>query len=102
MHDTFLSHGNKPCVPKHVVRRLLMQDAYGGDLVKPLEMVKEHFFFFKMILKMVCLNRVPKSIVLVHDSKFLKYFCNALWRERGTKLFVNTLSRRMVEKSQID
>lgn len=81
MHDGFLSHGNKPCVPKHVVRRLLMQEAYGGGLTKSLEMVKGHFFCFKMILKMVCLNRVPKAIVSVHDYKFLKYLWNDLWKK---------------------
>lgn len=49
VHDGFLRHGNRLCVPKHV-RKLLMKEAHGCGLaghvgiMKPLEMLKGHFF----------------------------------------------------------
>nr|KAJ0223892.1 hypothetical protein LSAT_V11C200062990 [Lactuca sativa] len=50
IQDGFLFKGNRLCVPKHVIRELLIREAHGGGLAghfgitKTLEVLKEHFF----------------------------------------------------------
>nr|KAJ0225433.1 hypothetical protein LSAT_V11C100031580 [Lactuca sativa] len=55
IQDGFLFKGNRLCVPKHVIRELLIREAHGGGLAghfgitKTLEVLKEHFFWPKML-----------------------------------------------------
>ena len=55
VRDGFLFKGNRLCVPKHAIRELLIREAHGGGLVghfgvvKNLEVLKEHFFWPKML-----------------------------------------------------
>nr|KAJ0203488.1 hypothetical protein LSAT_V11C500244810 [Lactuca sativa] len=55
IQDGFLFKGNRLCVPKHAIRELLIREAYGGGLAghfgitKTLEVLKEHFFWPKML-----------------------------------------------------
>lgn len=73
------------------VQGKLLKEAQGSGLpsnfgiLKPLELLKGHLFWFNMILKMVRLNRVSKEIISVCASIFLKYFWNTLWKE-GNKI----------------
>ena len=55
LQDGFLFKGNRLCVPKHAIRELLIREAHGGGLAghfgvtKTLEILKEHFFWPKML-----------------------------------------------------
>ena len=55
VQDGFLFKGNRLCIPKHPIRELLIREAHGGGLaghfgmVKTLEVLKEHFFWPKML-----------------------------------------------------
>lgn len=55
VQDGFLFKGNCLCVPKHAIRELLVREAHGGGLaghfgiVKTLDVLKEHFFWPKML-----------------------------------------------------
>ncbi|XP_074318277.1 uncharacterized protein LOC141655077 [Silene latifolia] len=55
LQEGFLFKGNRLCVPKHPIRDLLVREAHGGSLAghfgmaKTLEVLKEHFFWPKMI-----------------------------------------------------
>lgn len=55
LQDGLLFKGNHLCVPRHAIRELLVSKAHGGGLVgyfgvaKTLEVLKEHFFWLKML-----------------------------------------------------
>ncbi|XP_023752630.1 uncharacterized protein LOC111900994 [Lactuca sativa] len=55
VHSVFLFKGNRLCVRKHAIRELLSREAYGGGLAghfkvaKTLEVLREHFFWPKMM-----------------------------------------------------
>ncbi|XP_074313684.1 uncharacterized protein LOC141648874 [Silene latifolia] len=53
--DGFLFRGNRHCIPKHSIRELLVREAHGGGIAghfgsqKTLEVLKEHFYWPKML-----------------------------------------------------
>ncbi|KAI3789955.1 hypothetical protein L2E82_02762 [Cichorium intybus] len=55
VQNGFLFKGNRLCVPKHAIHELLVREAHGGGLAghfgvtKTLEVLKEHFFWPKML-----------------------------------------------------
>ena len=55
LQDGFLFKGNRLCIPKHSIRELLVREAHGGGLAghfgiaKTLEILREHFFWPKML-----------------------------------------------------
>ncbi|XP_074284242.1 uncharacterized protein LOC141608797 [Silene latifolia] len=55
IQDGFLFKGNRLCVPRHPIRELLIREAHGGGLaehfgvVKTVEVLKEHFFWPKLL-----------------------------------------------------
>ncbi|KAI3740084.1 hypothetical protein L2E82_30502 [Cichorium intybus] len=55
VQNGFLFKGNRLCVPKHAIRELLVCEAHGGGLAghfgvtKTLEVLKDHFFWPKML-----------------------------------------------------
>ncbi|XP_056695519.1 uncharacterized protein [Spinacia oleracea] len=54
-YDGFLFKGNRLCIPKHSIRELLVREAHSGGLAghfgiaKTLEILREHFFWPKML-----------------------------------------------------
>ncbi|XP_074304655.1 uncharacterized protein LOC141639422 [Silene latifolia] len=55
IQDGFLFKGNRMCVPRHLIRELLIREAHGGGLAghfgvaKTMEVLKEHFSWPKML-----------------------------------------------------
>jgi hypothetical protein len=115
IHDGFLFHANKLCVPDSSVRLLLLQESHAGSLMghfrceKTLLMLADHFYWPKMAHFIAChksddvshianlffrdivrLHGVPKTIVSDHDVKFMSYFWKTLWGKVGTKLLFST------------
>ncbi|KAI3515986.1 hypothetical protein L1887_14893 [Cichorium endivia] len=72
LEDGFLFKGNRLCVPKHAIRELLVCEAHGGGLAghfgvtKTLEVLKEHFFWPKMLGDV---NNIVGKCVICHMAK---------------------------------
>lgn len=55
LQEGFLFKGNRFCVPKHVIREMLVREVHGGGMVghfgitKTLEILKDHFYWPKTL-----------------------------------------------------
>ncbi|RDX91320.1 hypothetical protein CR513_26720, partial [Mucuna pruriens] len=111
IQEGFLFKGKKLCVPKSLVRELLVNEAHEGGLMghfgkyKTYKTLLEHFFWphglpqsksrkdsiFVVVYKEVIrLHDLLRIIVSNRDSKFLNHFCRTLWNKLGTKLLFST------------
>jgi len=72
LQDGFLFKGNRLCLPKHSIRELLVREAHGGGLAghfglaKTLEILKEHFYWPKMLGSV---QNVVSKCVTCHVAK---------------------------------